>query len=190
MSKRGNTKTTPAAAGRETGRKAQRSEGDMISLRDLLIHEMQDLYDAEKQLLKALPKVAESATSTDLQEAIRGHLKQTQEHVQRLEQSFKQLGENAKGTHCDAMEGLLEEGEKMMKEEGDAPVIDAGIIAAAQKVEHYEIASYGCVCTWAESLGESEVGELLSQTLAEEKEADEKLTEIAESNVNEQAKTE
>ena len=188
MLKRGNNKQTQGR--RPTTREQSKSEEGLTTLRDLLVHEMQDLYDAEKQLVKALPKVVEAASSSELKEAIEGHLEKTREHVTRLEQGFRHLGENSKGTHCDAMEGLLEEGEGMMEEEGDDSVIDAGIIAAAQKVEHYEIASYGCVCTWAESLGESEVAELLSQTLSEEKEADEKLTEIAESNVNQRAKSE
>ena len=188
MLKRGNDKQTQGRQKRS--QQESKSEEGLTSLRDLLVHEMQDLYDAEKQLVKALPKVIEAASSSELKEAIEGHLEKTREHVKRLERAFQHLGEKAKGMHCDAMEGLLEEGEGMMEEEGDDSVIDAGIIAAAQKVEHYEIASYGCVCTWAESLGESEVAELLSETLGEEKEADEKLTEIAESNVNQQAKSE
>jgi ferritin-like metal-binding protein YciE len=165
-----------------------RKEDGLTTLRDLLIEELKDLYDAENQLVKALPKVVRAASSTQLKEAIQGHLEETRGHVKRLEQAFKHLGESATGSHCDAMEGLLEEGEDIMEEEGEESVVDAGIIAAAQKIEHYEIAGYGCVSTWAESIGESEVADLLNQTLDEEKEADTKLTEIAETAVNEAAK--
>ena len=187
MLKRTNTKQQQA--GRKPNADNKKSDEGMTTLRDLLVHEMQDLYDAEKQLVKALPKVAQAASSPELKEAIESHLEETREQVVRLEQAFERLGEKAKGTHCDAMEGLLEEGESMMEEEGEDSVIDAGIIAAAQKVEHYEIASYGCVNTWAESIGESEVARLLSETLEEEKAADEKLTGIAESTINQDAKS-
>jgi ferritin-like metal-binding protein YciE len=179
--------TSKAQRGRQPAREKDEGEG-LTTLRDLLIEELKDLYDAESQLVKALPKVVQAASSSELKEAIKAHLEQTRSHVKRLEQAFKQLGEAVSSSHCDAMEGLLEEGKHIMEEEGEESVIDAGIIAAAQKVEHYEIAGYGCVSTWAESLGESEVARVLNQTLEEEKEADEKLTEIAESTVNQAAK--
>lgn len=166
-------------------RQQEKSSGEELSsLRDLFLDELRDLYNAENQLVKALPKVVAAVSSSELKETIEEHLEETRGHVDRLEQVFKQLGEKPGGTHCDGMEGLLEEGKKMMKKKGDDSVIDAGIISAAQRVEHYEIAGYGCVHTFAKRLGEDAAAELLSQTLKEEKQADEKLTEIAEGTVN------
>jgi ferritin-like metal-binding protein YciE len=153
----------------------------------LWIEEMRDLYNAEKQLVKALPKMARRASSDELKEAFESHLEETETHVERLEEIFERLGKKPSGKTCKAMEGLIEEGSEMMSEEGPDSVIDAGIIAAAQRVEHYEMAGYGTARTFASILGEEEAEDLLQQTLDEEGAADEKLTEIAESTVNEEA---
>ena len=157
------------------------------SLETLYVEELRDLYNAENQLLKALPKMAKAASSPELQQAFEEHLDQTQEHVDRLEEIFDKLGQSPKGKKCKAMEGLIEEGSEILEEEGDPSVIDAGIIAAAQKVEHYEIASYGTVRAFANMLGEEDAAELLQQTLDEEGEADKRLTELAEEIVNVEA---
>ena len=157
------------------------------SLRSLWIEEMRDLYNAETQLLKALPKMAKKASTQELKEAFESHLDETQTHVERLDEIFDRLGKKPTGKTCKAMKGLIEEGSEMMMEDGLDSVIDAGIIAAAQRVEHYEIAGYGVVRTFASLLGEDEAEELLQETLDEEGAADEKLTEIAESIVNEEA---
>jgi len=157
------------------------------SLRTLWIEEMRDLYNAENQLLKALPKMAKKATTPELKEAFETHLDETQTHVERLEEIFTRLGKKPSGKTCKAMKGLIEEGSEMMSEDGIDSVIDAGIIAAAQRVEHYEIAGYGVVRTFASILGEDEAEDLLQETLDEEGAADEKLTEIAEGIVNDEA---
>jgi ferritin-like metal-binding protein YciE len=148
---------------------------------------MRDLYNAENQLLKALPKMAKKASNSELKEAFESHLEETQTHVERLEEIFTKLGEKPSGKTCKAMKGLVEEGAEMMQEDGLDSVIDAGIIAAAQRVEHYEMAGYGAARTFASILGEDEAEDLLQQTLDEEGAADEKLTEIAEGIVNEDA---
>jgi ferritin-like metal-binding protein YciE len=151
------------------------------SLRELLVEELKDLYDAENQLIKALPKMAEAASSEDLRTAIEEHLEKTQQQAERLKQVFSQLDENLKAQKCKGMEGLIKEGKDIIEEEDmDPEVKDAAIISAAQRVEHYEIAGYGCVRTWANLLGENEVASLLEQTLDEEKEADQTLNQIAE----------
>jgi len=148
-------------------------------LRELYIDELKDLYSAENQLLKALPKMAKAATSTDLRAGFEAHLEQTKGHVQRLETVFEQLGENPKGKKCKGMEGLIEEGSEAIQEyEGE--LLDAALIGAAQRVEHYEMAGYGTVSAFAEELGESEHVALLNETLEEEEETDEKLTGLAE----------
>lgn len=151
----------------------------MESIRDLLIEEMRDLYDAEKRLVKALPKMAKAAANQELSQAFESHLEETRGHVERLERVFELLGERAKGRPCQAMKGLIEEGKERMEEETDEPIRDAAIICAAQKVEHYEIAAYGTLGAWARSLGLDDVAGLLDETLEEEKAADEKLTEVA-----------
>jgi len=152
----------------------------MSALRETFLEELADLYNAEKQLLKALPKMAKAAEHGQLQEAFEEHLEQTREHVTRLEQVFKIFGKAAKGKTCKAMEGLIEEGEDLIeKEEGDA-----ALICAAQKVEHYEIASYGSLLAWAKLLEEQRAAQLLQQTLNEEKITDKNLTQIAESAAN------
>lgn len=159
----------------------------MSSLKELFLKELADVYDAEKQLTKALPKMAKNASSEELKEAFTEHLEQTKTHVERLEEVFEAFGEDAKGKTCQAMKGLIEEADEILKEEDASPMKDAAMIAAAQKVEHYEIASYGCLQTWAQILQNDQAADLLEETLNEEKEADEKLTEIAESTVNEEA---
>ena len=159
------------------------------NLQELLVEEMRDLYNAEGQLLKALPKMAKAAQSERLKEAFERHLEETEQQIERLERAFESMGEPVKGKKCKAMEGLLAEGKEIMEEHSESPMLDAALICAAQKVEHYEIASYGTVCTWADLLGLSEVSELLKETLDEEKTADESLTEIAESEINAEAVT-
>jgi ferritin-like metal-binding protein YciE len=154
------------------------------SLDDVLVHEMKDLLSAEKQLVKALPKMAKGASSDNLRSAIEEHLEQTKMHVERLEKAFSVLDKKPRAEHCMAMEGLIEEGSELLEEDGSASVKDAALIGAAQKVEHYEIAAYGTAKTLADRLGRSEVGSLLEETLNEEKETDRKLTELAESEVN------
>ena len=157
------------------------------SLKDLYMEQLKDLYSAENQLVDALPKMAEAATSPELKNGFREHLVQTRQHVDRLEQIFKNLGESPKGETCEGMKGLVKEGEAMIKMKGEPEVRDAGLIAAAQRVEHYEIAGYGTVRTYAELLGDDSAVRLLERTLQEEEETDEKLTEIAESHINQEA---
>jgi ferritin-like metal-binding protein YciE len=159
----------------------------VATMDELFIEEIRDLYDAEKQLTKALPKMAHAASSDDLRSAFEEHLEQTKQHVQRLEQIFESLDEKGTGKKCAAMAGLIKEGEEVATETEETSVRDAGLIAAAQKVEHYEISGYGSARTHAEVLGHSDAARLLQQTLREEKETDEKLTSLAESMVNEQA---
>lgn len=154
------------------------------TLEDLLVETLRDTYNAEKQLIKALPKMAKAANSDELRAAFAEHLEVTRGQVTRLEQVFKELGVAARGKHCVAMEGLIEEGKELMEEDHDPEVMDAGLIAAAQKVEHYEIAAYGTVRTWAEMLGHSKAAKLLQQSLAEEADADEALSQLAMTTVN------
>ncbi len=157
------------------------------NLDELFREELKDLFDAEKQLVKALPKMVKAATSPELKAAFTDHLEVTKGHVERLKQIFEELGMPARGKVCKAMKGLVEEGGEMIDENAADHVKDAGLIVAAQKVEHYEIAGYGSLRTWAETVGHTKVAQLLAKTLAEEEEADAKLTEIAESTVNEEA---
>jgi len=154
------------------------------SLDTLLEEELRDIYDAEKQLTKALPKLAKKATHEELKAAFQQHLGQTEQHIERLEQVFESLELPAKGKKCDGMRNLIKEGEEMLAEAEDDATRDAVMIAAAQKVEHYEIASYGTMRTWANLLGHDDVAQLLEETLNEEKETDQNLTQIAESFVN------
>jgi ferritin-like metal-binding protein YciE len=157
------------------------------SLKELYLEELRDAYDAEKQIVKALPKIAKAASSPDLRNALEEHLEQTKGHVQRLEQIFKELGEQPKAKKCDGLRGILEEGEKVVMQDGDRAVRDAGIIAGAQRVEHYEMAAYGSLKTWAWQLGDRRGAQLLEETLGEEKMADKKLTQIATGTVNVEA---
>jgi ferritin-like metal-binding protein YciE len=161
----------------------------MQTLGDLYIDMLKDLYSAEKQLVKALPKMAKNAQSPDLQKAFQEHLRQTEGHVERIERIFSDLNGSPRGKKCVGMEGLVEEGNELLQENVEPDVLDAGLIAAAQKVEHYEIASYGTVRTWAERLGYHNAAQLLQQTLDEEGEANKKLTQIAESHVNMEAQS-
>lgn len=154
------------------------------TLHDLMVHELKDLYSAERQLVQALPKMAKNANSDQLRTAIDNHLSETEEQVSRLEQILESFGESPRGQKCQGMEGLIEEGKSLLKEEADPDVMDAGIIVAAQKVEHYEIAAYGAVCEYARIMGHSEALQLLEQTLEEEKNADQLLNELAEGGIN------
>lgn len=160
------------------------------SLENLFVHELKDLLSAEKQLVKALPKMAKGANSEALRAGFEEHLEQTKGHVERLEKIFDLLGKTARAEHCKAMEGLIEEGSDLLKEEGSPSVKDAALIGAAQRVEHYEIAAYGTLRTLAQLLGQEEAAELLQETLDEEKQADEKLTELAMSEINPEAESE
>ena len=157
------------------------------SLQDLLVEQLKDLFSAENQLIKALPKMAKGASSPDLRGGFEEHLEQTKGQLDRLERIFENVGEKPKGKKCAAMEGLIEEGEEMVSNAKDSPILDAGLIAAAQKVEHYEMASYGCARTWAEQLGHDEAAGLLQETYEEEKATDEKLTELAKQTINQEA---
>jgi ferritin-like metal-binding protein YciE len=159
----------------------------MATLEDLYTDLLKDLYSAEKQLVKALPKMAKNAESPDLQRAFQEHLRQTEGHVERIERIFTELGGSPRGKKCVGMEGLVEEGNELLQEDVEPNVLDAGLIAAAQKVEHYEIASYGTARAWAQRLGYDNAARLLQETLEEESTANEKLTRIAESHVNMEA---
>ncbi|MGE5755771.1 MAG: ferritin-like domain-containing protein [Planctomycetaceae bacterium] len=157
------------------------------SLQDLFVEELRDLYSAETQLVKALPKMVKVASAKELRSAFEEHLEQTKGHVERLEQILTELGENPKGKTCKAMEGLVAEGEELIHEKPKASVLDAGLISAAQRVEHYEIAGYGSVRTYAKLLGNDKAAEILQTTLDEEGETDKKLTRLAERLINVEA---
>jgi len=159
---------------------------EMESLRELYVDKLKDLYSAENQIIKALPKMIKAASSPKLKAGFEQHLQQTRNQVERLEKIFEELDESPKGKKCKGMEGLIEEGKELMEEDAEPEVLDAGLIAAAQHVEHYEIAGYGCVRTYAELLGDKNAVKLLQQTLDEEKMTDEKLTTLAKS-INVQA---
>jgi ferritin-like metal-binding protein YciE len=159
----------------------------MATLEDLYTDLLKDLYSAEKQLVKALPKMAKNVQSPDLQRAFQEHLRQTEGQVERIERIFSDMGGSPRGKKCVGMEGLIEEGNELLKEDAEPDVLDAGLIAAAQKVEHYEIASYGTARAWAQRLGYDKAARLLQQTLDEESMANEKLTKIAESHINMEA---
>lgn len=157
---------------------------ELKNLRDLFIHELRDLYSAETQLLEALPEMATAAVHGDLRASFEEHLAQTETHLERLELIFEELAVAPDGALCRGMKGLIEEGDKMIAEEAAAAVHDAGLIAAAQRIEHYEIAAYGTARSFAEILGEDKAVSLLTETIEEEKAADEKLTDLAESAIN------
>jgi ferritin-like metal-binding protein YciE len=159
----------------------------MSTLEDLFMDLLKDLYSAEKQLVNALPKMAKNAQSPDLQRAFEEHLKQTEGHVERIERIFSDMDGSPRGKKCVGMEGLIEEGNELLKENVEPDVLDAGLIAAAQKVEHYEISGYGTARAWAQRLGYDQAARTLQQTLEEESRANEKLTRIAESHVNMEA---
>ena len=154
------------------------------TLHDAFIDELRDAYDAEKQLLKALPKLAKNSTANELREAFESHLDETQGHVEKLEQVFELLEEKVRGKHCDGIAGIIEEGKGVMAENFDDQTMDACLIAAGQRSEHYEMAAYGTLVAWAKAIGHAEAAGLLEEILEEEKAADEKLTQIAEGGVN------
>jgi ferritin-like metal-binding protein YciE len=157
---------------------------ELETLYDLYLHELRDLYSAEQQLTKALPKMSKAATNRQLSAGFNQHLQQTKEHVRRLEQIFERLEESSRGPKCEGMEGLIAEGDEIAKEDAEDEVRDAGLIAAAQRVEHYEIAGYGCARTYAELLGDKAGARLLNTTLKEEAETDKKLTKLAKLAIN------
>ncbi len=161
----------------------------LVSLQDLYIKELRDLYDAEQRIIEALPEMAEAASASDLKQAFESHLAETRNQVNRLEEVFRMLKETPKRQKCKGIQGILEEGEELMDEDAAPAVCDAALISAAQRVEHYEIAAYGTVRTFARRLGFEDQAKLLQQTLAEEANADKKLTALAESHVNEQARS-
>jgi ferritin-like metal-binding protein YciE len=160
---------------------------DAGTLHDAFIDELRDTYDAEKQLTKALPKMAKAASNPDLRQAFEAHLEETQGHIERLEQVFESLDEKVRGKHCEGIAGIIEEGKTIMGEDFDETTMDACLIAAGQRAEHYEMAAYGTLVAWAEAMGHTEAVELLQQTLDEEKATDEKLTSLAESGINQNA---
>src|SRR5215467_9185894 len=157
------------------------------SFHNLMVDEIRDLYDAEKQLVKALPKMAEKATSSHLREAIEQHLGETQGHVLRLEEAFDLLGEKPKGKHCAGIAGIIDEGSDLLGSDYEGVIKDAGIIAGAQRAEHYEIAAYGNVIAWAKTMGHEQLASLLHETLQEEKAANDKLTLLGEGGINREA---
>ena len=157
------------------------------TLHDAFIDELRDTYDAEKQITKALPKMVKTASSPELRAAFEAHLEETRAQVARLEEIFGSLDEKVRGKHCDGMEGIIEEGKSVMEEDFDETTMDACLIAAAQRVEHYEMAAYGTLVAWARVMGHTEAADLLQETLDEEKAADEKLSSIAEAGINQEA---
>ncbi|MEO6837707.1 MAG: ferritin-like domain-containing protein [Ginsengibacter sp.] len=169
---------------------SNKTNGKEKGLRELFENELKDIYWAEKALTKAIPKMIKKATSEELIEALESHLEETKGHVERCEKAFELLGKTATAKKCEAMAGLTKEAQEIMESSEEGMVRDAGIISAAQKVEHYEIATYGTLCAFAKTLGEDKVADLLEKTLSEEKEANNKLTEIAESSVNQEALSE
>ena len=160
---------------------------EMGTLHDAFVDELRDTYDAEKQLTKALPKMAKASNSPELREAIESHLEETRQQVTRLEQVFESLDEKAKGKHCDGIAGIIQEAQAIMQEDFDESTADACLIAAAQRAEHYEMAAYGTLVAWARAMGHDDAADLLQETLDEEKAADEKLNSLAEGGINEEA---
>lgn len=160
---------------------------EKATLHDAFLDELRDIYDAEKQLTKALPKLAKTATSPKLREAFESHLEETRGHVERLEEVFENLEEKVRGKHCDGIAGIIEEGKSIMEEDFDDLAMDASLIAAGQRAEHYEIGAYGTVIAWAEAMGHTDVASLLQKNLDEEKAADKKLSALAEGGINQQA---
>ena len=180
-----------ATTAKTPSKKQSKSEDAKSTLLNFFVDEIKDIYWAEKHLVKALPKMKKAATSIELQEAFATHLEQTQEHVSRLEEVFSLLGEKPQAKKCDAMEGLVQEGESVIEDTEDGSATrDVGLIIAAQKVEHYEIATYGGLAQLAKTLGRDDVKEILGTTLSEEKQTDELLTDIAENNINYEASEE
>jgi ferritin-like metal-binding protein YciE len=165
-------------------------EADMAeagTLHEAFVEELRDTYDAEKQLIKALPKLAKAARSEELRAAFETHLEETRGHAERLERVFENLDEKARGKHCDGIAGIIEEGKSIIEEDFDAATMDARLIAAGQRAEHYEMAAYGTLVAWAQSMGHTEAAKLLQETLDEEKAADKTLTSLAEAGINQDA---
>ena len=160
---------------------------EIENMDDLLLHGLQDIYYAENQIVKALPKLIGKATNRDLSKGLKDHLQETKKQIERLDQAFRKLGKQPEGVKCPAIDGLIEEGDEIAGEVADKDVLDAAIVGAAQAVEHYEIARYGTLVAWAAQLGRNDLGALLQQTLDEEKATDKKLTALAESKVNRRA---
>ena len=160
---------------------------EMGTLHEAFVDELRDTYDAEKQLTKALPKMAKAASSPELREAIESHLEETRQQVERLEQVFESIEEKARGKHCEGIAGIIQEAQAIMQEDFDEATADACLIAAAQRAEHYEMAAYGTLVAWARAMGHDDAADLLQETLDEEKAADEKLNSLAEGGINEQA---
>ncbi|GGB66033.1 YciE/YciF family protein [Flavobacterium suaedae] len=167
-----------------TNKEVKTSSGAAKDLKSLYIDSLKDIYWAENALLKKLPKIAKNATTESLKKAIEDHTKETEGHIERLEKAFELIGEKASGEKCEAMDGLLKEGEDIMESTKPGAVRDAGIIAASQKIEHYEIATYGTICAFAKTLGQDEAAKLLHETLKEEKAADQTLTDTAYNDIN------
>ncbi len=162
---------------------------ETMTLHDAFLDELRDAYDAEKQLIKALPKMAKAAESDELRTAFQTHLQETQGHAERLEQVFASLNEKVRGKHCDGVAGIIEEGKAIMEEDFEGTTMDACLIAAAQRAEHYEMAAYGTLVAWAKAMGHNQAVGLLEEILQEEKATDEKLTQLAESGINQEAAT-
>ena len=160
---------------------------DAGTLHDAFVNELRDMYDAEKQLTKALPKLAKNASSPDLRSAFESHLEETRGQMERLEQVFESLEEKVRGKHCGGIAGIIEEGKSVMEEDFDETTMDACLIASGQRAEHYEMAAYGTLVAWARAMGHSTAAKLLQQTLDEEKAADKKLTSLAEGGINQEA---
>jgi ferritin-like metal-binding protein YciE len=160
---------------------------EMGTLHDAFLDELRDTYDAEKQITKALPKMAKAASSPELRSAFEMHLEETRGQIARLEDVFAALGEKVRGKHCDGMAGIIEEGKSAMEEDFDDSTLDAALIASAQRVEHYEMAAYGTLVSWAKAMGHTEAADLLEETLDEEKSTDAKLTQLAEGGINQEA---
>jgi ferritin-like metal-binding protein YciE len=160
---------------------------DVGTLHDAFLDELRDTYDAERQLIKALPKLAKASSSPRLRDAFESHLEETRGHVERLEQVFESLDERVRGKHCDGIAGIIDEGKAIMEEDFDDAAMDACLISAGQRAEHYEMAAYGTLVAWAEGMGHSQAAKLLQQNLDEEKAADKKLTSLAEGGINQEA---
>jgi ferritin-like metal-binding protein YciE len=190
MQKSNRTKQTNRSHSRGNLQPESESEGMDTALHKLFLDELADVYHAEQQLTKALPKMIKAAESEELRQALESHLEETKQQISRLEEVAESLNETLKRKTCKGMQGIIAEGQEMLEEEEDSSALDAAIIAAAQKVEHYEIASYGTLCAWAELMGHDEAMQLLRQTLDEEEAADEKLTSVAESVANQRAQAE
>ena len=193
MKKRSGKNQSSSRSGKTSTRRNQSAQSEESGggmnneLHELFLEELADIYSAEQQLTKALPKMAKAADSDELREAFEEHLQQTEEQISRLEQVFESLDEKMQRKTCKAMQGLIEEGNEVLQEHKGSPAIDAALIAAAQKVEHYEIATYGTLCTWAEQMGHRDALDLLKQSIDEEEMTDERLTELAEGLANQRA---